>query len=278
MGEVGELEKRGRNDSFNYSFIRDVDVANALRPLLAEEGVSMFVGMDEVRQERITSGGGSEGYHTLARMSITFADGETGETYTVPWYGEANDYQDKGVNKAATLGLKYALMKTFLIGSEDDPDAESTSSGRRRSSRGGGVSANASVEEIRAEKLAFGKPKGKTWGWVVDNERGYVEWLAENSDYPDTLNKATKLLAAGKAGGNGSGGNGSGASAPSNGSGATSTDFWRTAKQMKAAGILDDDEINAIKSDHQGSDGIDWGGAIEGLKEARRKKDDAIPF
>jgi hypothetical protein len=282
MGEIGELEKKGRNDNFNYAFIRDVDVANALRPLLAEEGVAMLVGMDNIEQQRVTSGSGNEGLHTLASMSVTFADGETGATVTVPWYGEAIDYQDKGVNKCATAGLKFALLKTFLIGSEDDPGAHSPQvQSRGTGSRSG--SAGASMQEVRGTVLNFGKFKGETLGHVADVEPDYLEWLADNWNWDKGRGMAQALLAsldaAAQSGGNGSGGNGGTPPTPRSNGGATSTDFWRTAKQMKNAGDLDDDEINSIKIAHQGPDGIDWDGAIEGLKEARMQKiDEELPF
>ena len=194
MGKLGSISKEGHNASFGYDFIRDVDVNNALRPLLAEEGVAILVGMESVEQDTITSGSGNTGYHTVARMTVTFADGETGETHTIPWYGEANDYQDKSVNKCATAGLKYCLLKTFMVGSDDDPDAGSPARRSKHVQRDNG----GDYSGIRAEKVGFGKYSEKTWGWVQDNEPGYLNWLAENSDYEDTLNKVDALLSGDK--------------------------------------------------------------------------------
>jgi len=205
MGQMDGISKDGYNQSFGYKFIRDVDVANAIRPLLAEEGVAVLVGMEDVQQDPITSGSGSQGYHTVARMTITFADGETGATHTIPWYGEANDYQDKSVNKCATAGLKYALLKTFMVGSEDDPDA---SAGTRKPKRQtSGNAGDIDIEKLKGQPIGFGKFKeqGRTWGWILENERGYLEWLRDNSDYEDTVNKVEALLD----GGNGAGDNGS---------------------------------------------------------------------
>jgi hypothetical protein len=34
------------------------------------------------------------------------------------------DKQDKGINKAATAGLKYCLLKTFLISTCNEPEAD----------------------------------------------------------------------------------------------------------------------------------------------------------
>lgn len=46
-------------------------------------------------------------------------------------------------------------------------------------------------------KLNFGKNKGKSMGDVLNENRGYIEWLAENAQKPE-FKTAAKLLLAGK--------------------------------------------------------------------------------
>jgi len=270
MGEIGELEKRGYNENFRYQFIRDADVANALRPLLAREGVAILVGMEKVQQEPITSGSGATGYHTVAHLNITFADSETGATVTVPWYGEANDYQDKGVNKCATAGLKYALLKTFLIGSDDDPDAVSTSAASVHRGNGG------SVEVDLSTTVNFGKHKDETLADILESDPGYIEYLAREWKWDRGRAMAQALIAqmdesstVEQATSDSENGTPTGSK--------TATDFWTLAKRMitQRDGFTSD-IANAIKDNHQGPDGVDWDAAYAEMENWTSEND--IPF
>lgn len=115
MGNLERLPKNGFNQHFKYSFVTDADVVDAVRTAMSAEGLALFVSMDSVQQE---------GKRTTANFTITFADGESGATMSVHWTGEANDTQDKGIAKAATSAVKYALLKAFLISTGDDPDSD----------------------------------------------------------------------------------------------------------------------------------------------------------
>lgn len=115
MGKLERLPKRGFNAHFKYKFVTDADVLDAVRVAMAEEGLCLFVSMPNMRQEN---------KRTTVNLSLTFADGESGQSMTINWIGEANDTQDKGLSKAATSALKYALLKTFLIATGDDPDPD----------------------------------------------------------------------------------------------------------------------------------------------------------
>ena len=117
MGRLNRLPKTGRNAHFKYDFVTDADVADAVRKELATENVAFFASMIEATQE---------GKHTVATFQFIFACGDTGDTQTCMWVGEANDSQDKGLTKAATSAEKYFLLKTFMLSagdSADDPDS-----------------------------------------------------------------------------------------------------------------------------------------------------------
>ena len=117
MTKLGRLPKEGRNTHFNYDFVTDGTIADAVRPALAEEGVAFFASM--VNVERIDK-------VIRTHFIFTFADGETGATYSCPWIGEAIDTQDKGPAKAATSALKYFLLKTFILSTGDPTDDTDT--------------------------------------------------------------------------------------------------------------------------------------------------------
>jgi len=118
MASMSRIPKRGRNTHFNYDFVTDGDVLDAVRAALVAEGIAFFVSFNEAthREKGITTG----------KFTLTFADAETGQTHDVQWVGEGQDTQDKGAAKAATSAVKYALLKTFLISTgdaADDPDS-----------------------------------------------------------------------------------------------------------------------------------------------------------
>lgn len=117
MGRLNRLPKTGRNKHFNYAFVTDADVADAVRKELASENVAFFASMINATQE---------GKHSVATFEFTFVCGDTGERQVCMWVGEANDTQDKGLTKAATSAEKYFLLKTFMLSAgdvQDDPDS-----------------------------------------------------------------------------------------------------------------------------------------------------------
>jgi len=134
MGKLKKLPKTGYNTHFKYKFVTDGDVSDAVRAALASEGVAFFASLQLVSSE---DGGktkrGDVITKTLAEFIFTFADGETGATWSCNWTGEAIDTQDKGIAKAATSALKYFLLKTFVLSAgdpTDDSDNAPSSSGQ----------------------------------------------------------------------------------------------------------------------------------------------------
>lgn len=126
MAQINRLPKTGYNKAQNYAFASESDLTDMIRPLLADQGVFLFSSMESVEQTPIESKNGAVGTHAKVTMTFTFIDAETGELRASAWTGEAMDYQDKSINKAATAALKYFLLKTFLISTgETDDDADS---------------------------------------------------------------------------------------------------------------------------------------------------------
>jgi len=126
MGRIKKLPKTGWNDFHKYKFVTDGDVSDAVRAALASEGVAFFASLQLLEQEA---------KKTRAQFIFTFADGETGATWSCNWTGEAMDTQDKGIAKAATSALKYFLMKTFVL-SAGDPEDDSDNDKPKSSGQG----------------------------------------------------------------------------------------------------------------------------------------------
>jgi len=128
MGEVNRVEKSGQNQKQNYKFASESDIADMVRGLMAKNNVALLVDMQEVDSVEISSQSGTKGVHYRIWFEFTFACGDTGATISRRWMGEAQDWQDKGINKASSFAEKYFLIKTFVMSTgdiRDDPDGES---------------------------------------------------------------------------------------------------------------------------------------------------------
>lgn len=115
FGSIGPVEKKGRNDHFKYRFVREEDLVARIRPLMVDAGVFMLA---KVTSEK------KEGTLTTVEMDFDLIDSETGYTLTGHGVGYGSDSGDKGASKAQTSCVKSWLMKTFMVSSGDDPEAD----------------------------------------------------------------------------------------------------------------------------------------------------------
>lgn len=126
MGDVPTMIKNGQNIQQKYLYVTAEDVKAAIRPLLKKHKVAIFSSMVDVQRESAINRNNTAVVTVLAKMRFTIVCGETGETMECEWYGEANDYADKAVNKAATAAEKYWLINTFLLSTTEPESDEET--------------------------------------------------------------------------------------------------------------------------------------------------------
>lgn len=136
MAEVGRVPKRGRNEFHKYDYATEADIVEAVRGALSSRSVSLLPSVKQVLRD---------GTLTTVLMSFTFTDGVTGETTAHDWAGTGDDKGDKGLYKAMTGALKYFLLKTFLLPTGDDPEADDSTDkrayGKPRAAKDGPVAA-----------------------------------------------------------------------------------------------------------------------------------------
>lgn len=123
---VGTVEKKGHNKIQNYDFARESDLVDKVRPAMAELGLFLHqTTVGHSFQEQYTTKSGSTMFLTTLAIAFTWVDA-SGAVYPVPglFIGYGSDTGDKGVYKAATGAEKYFLMKTFLVSTGDDPEAD----------------------------------------------------------------------------------------------------------------------------------------------------------
>lgn len=128
LENVGDVNKSGHNDYYNYDYATESDVLEEIRPKLAEENVFCFQTVENYKRKEK-----GKNITTIVSILFTFVH-EDGGMFTVRYYGEGQDKGDKSFYKAFTGCVKYAIMKNFLVSTGDDP--ENDSPGRSRGSKG----------------------------------------------------------------------------------------------------------------------------------------------
>ena len=118
MRDVGYVQKAGHNDFQNYKYATEADAVAALRPAMIKHGLCMIPSVESVEQD--------EWGNTNVLMHYRILD-EEGNFLSFRAAGSGNDKNskgvgDKGIYKALTGASKYALLKTFMMETGDDPE------------------------------------------------------------------------------------------------------------------------------------------------------------
>lgn len=140
MAEMSGISKDGVNRHFDYKFVTADAVADKVRQLLSARGVAFFaaiVGREMLPMQRTytdkKTGEVLTAYSNrwVVDFEFTFADSDTGEYEVRKWSAEADAADDKGINKCATAAEKYFLLKTFIVSTGDEPDADADGARKR---------------------------------------------------------------------------------------------------------------------------------------------------
>jgi hypothetical protein len=144
-GAVGRIGRNGADGSGSHAFVRETDLLDAIRPLLAEQGIWL---------QQSVSSHDKTGDLTILTIDFTWIDGGTGQTLgPVTFIGYGADAGDRGAAKALTATLRSFLLKTLLLGTGDDPEADEDPDGRADARGGAGA-------PIRKRGTAAGAGKG----------------------------------------------------------------------------------------------------------------------
>ena len=112
------VEKSGYNSFHKYQYVTEADVVAAARKAFVKHKLIYHYTMEEVLQVADSPG------MCRAKVKFTLIDAETGDMMHSIVYGDGQDKGDKGPYKALTGAQKYFLLKTFLIATGDDPEAD----------------------------------------------------------------------------------------------------------------------------------------------------------
>jgi hypothetical protein len=162
MAAVGWIQKSGYNEFHKYSYAQEADLVNAIRGELAKRHIMAFPNVvscerkpheietmkwDDDTKKKLPSTRKTQ--LTEIIVEWTFVDGESGEERTIKVPGVGEDNVDKGFYKAFTGSEKYALMKTFLIPTGDDPEKDS-----KDEAEDAKLTGKAAAKQVAEKKLA----------------------------------------------------------------------------------------------------------------------------
>lgn len=158
LNDVEGIKKDKKNQQQGFLFRGIDDMYNCLHDLFAKHKVFISSEVLETkREERLTKSGGNLIY-TVLTIKFTFFTID-GSSVSSTLIGEAMDSADKSCNKAMSIALKYALMQTFLIPTEElkDPDSETPPQSTKKPEKK--IPTDSQFEKIKA--LILEKPEIK---------------------------------------------------------------------------------------------------------------------
>ena len=121
---IGAIAKNNANQQQHFMFRGVDDVYNELHPILADCGIVII---PEVVNYEVSERQARNGVLLYTRATILHHfTAEDGSHVTTKVVGEAMDSGDKGMNKAMSIALKYALFQLFTIPTKEDKDPDAT--------------------------------------------------------------------------------------------------------------------------------------------------------
>jgi hypothetical protein len=117
---VGSIAKTGYNDEQEYNYVQEAEVVRVIRAALVKVGLSFSVSTSEIMPPNLISTELGDVYNYTIKMTFTLVDAETGYFERFQWLGMGSDQGDKALYKAYTSGVKYFLLKNFLLPTNDD--------------------------------------------------------------------------------------------------------------------------------------------------------------
>lgn len=123
MKKTKAIAKGQRNEQQGFMY-RGIDsIMNELHDIFADNGVFILPEVLDYQVSEKVSGRGTILYYTRAKVRFHFT-AEDGSEVNTTNVGEAMDSGDKGMNKAMSIALKYALMQMLLIPTKEDKDPD----------------------------------------------------------------------------------------------------------------------------------------------------------
>ena len=117
MSELSYVQKGDKTVNNQYRFVGHDAVSEAIHPMLVKHGIAMIPSVSCWKQD---------GNRTEVDVTVSFINADKPEDrFDVQTFGFGVDQQDKGPGKAVSYATKYAVLKTFVLETGDDPEKDS---------------------------------------------------------------------------------------------------------------------------------------------------------
>ena len=193
MAAIDRVPKNGVNDYHGYEYSTDDDVMQSVRPVMAEHNLIALPSVTERETVEVETNKGTE-TKTYITMEITLIDGDSGQSKTVMWDGEAQDGQDKGLYKAYTSGIKYWALKTFLLSADADVETHDAAAGQARSN------GSASHEPTQAQ-IEYAEDLAQNSVWTDEESEALLNTRipsADKNELSDLIDHMSKVVENGR--------------------------------------------------------------------------------
>lgn len=131
LKDLGAVDKNSRNSAQGFNFRGIDDMLNNFKPLFARHGIVMTVDTlrFDVQLKDVIRKNNSAGVdkHVSLLLKYTFSSIDDGSSVSTTVPAEGLDSGDKATAKALSMGLKYALIQTFTVPTQDIVDGDSES-------------------------------------------------------------------------------------------------------------------------------------------------------
>ena len=177
MAEIDAVPKNGWNDFHKYEYSNDDDVMQSIRPVMAEHNLVAIPSVVERDMKRVSTGKKESDYqlHTHLTLDITLIDGDSGQTKTIRWEGEAQDGQDKGLYKAYTSAIKYWALKTFLLSADAGVETHDAAAAQGSDGSSGGSGPS-------DKQISYARDLAKKDVWTDSERRQLLNDRIPNAD------------------------------------------------------------------------------------------------
>lgn len=128
IGKVGKTANAPA-EMGGFRYVPWEGVADRVGDLFADHGIVALSSISEYEVDQTADKVGSKqktNYRTTVKLVLTLINADNPEeNHELTWFGVGDDTSDKGLQKAATNGTKYLLMKVLMLGGmggADDSD------------------------------------------------------------------------------------------------------------------------------------------------------------
>ncbi len=119
MQEVDYIQRGEKKVAGQFRYVSHDQVSSTLHGPMTKHGIACIPSVVEMRQD---------GNRTEIMLEVTFINIDNpSDMFSVVYWGYGVDSSDKGIGKAISYAFKYALLKTFVLETGDDPDQDQAS-------------------------------------------------------------------------------------------------------------------------------------------------------